>query len=153
MTGKYCCQCFLKVEKILIALLGTRRDCKCGGVFKHCEMAILYHVNFQIDTKIGILLDFFLFAHSSYRANLNANLIQDFSTTSMFSNAVRCKENKSWCFAFNAPYYHKKTDKQWNSREYNLKTSTAGRCVCLWVGWMYHSRRDRQLSWKFWFEI
>ena len=49
---------FFEGGKILIALLGTRRDCKCGGVFKHCEMAILYHVNFQIDTKIGILLEF-----------------------------------------------------------------------------------------------
>ena len=85
---------FFEGGKILIALLGTRRDCKCGGVFKHCEMAILYHVNFQIDTKIGILLEFF-FLHIPHRTNLNANLIQDFSTTSMFSNAVRCKENKS----------------------------------------------------------
>ena len=56
---------------------------------------------------MGILLDFD-FLHIGYRRNQNANLIQDFSATSMFSNAVGCKENKTLCFAFNTLYYHKK---------------------------------------------
>ena len=48
--------------------------------------------NYFLDTTMEILLDFD-FLHIRYRTNLNANLIQDFLTISMFFNAVRCKEN------------------------------------------------------------
>lgn len=79
---KYCFQ---------IVLLKSQKIVR-GNINIFMNSIVITLLNYFLDTTIGILLDFD-FLHIRYRTNLNANLIQDFLAISMFSNAVRCKEN------------------------------------------------------------